>query len=53
MPVYQSGSQYKTDKALFNKTAKEWAQQYASPKINEEKMSRLAEMGFTLEKCKV
>lgn len=46
-------SQYKSDKNLFNKTAKEWTQNYASPKINEEKIGRLVEMGFTAEKCKV
>ncbi len=45
--------QYKTDKALFNKTAKEWTTNYASPKIREEKIKRLEEMGFTTEKCKV
>ena len=46
-------SQYKSDKNLFNKTAKEWTTNYASPKINEEKIGRLVEMGFTVEKCKV
>lgn len=46
-------SQYKTDKALFNKTAKEWTQNYASPKINEDKIKNLVEMGFTTERSKV
>lgn len=38
--------QYKADRKLFNKTAKEWVDKYASPKINEEKIKRLVDMGF-------
>lgn len=46
-------SQFKSDKSLFNKTAKEWTLNFASPKIQEEKIKRLAEMGFGDDKCKV
>jgi len=42
-------SEYKQDRKKFNQHAKEWVQKYASPHINEGKISRLAEMGFTRE----
>ncbi len=51
---------FKTDKAMFEKTAREWTQKYAmgeNPE-NEEKISKIMQMGFSreqsieaLEKC--
>lgn len=40
-------SEYKQDRKKFNQHAKEWVQKYASPQINEGKINRLTEMGFT------
>ncbi len=40
-------SEYKSDRKKFNQHAKEWVEKYASPKINEGKINRLAEMGFS------
>ena len=40
-------SEYKDDRQKFNKHAQEWVQKYASPDINEGKVKRLLEMGFT------
>ena len=39
--------QYKTDKKTYIKHAKEWVEKYASPKINEAKIQRLMDMGFS------
>ena len=40
-------SQYKDNKALFNKTAKEWTAKYANPdSIMANKIKTLMEMGF-------
>lgn len=39
--------QYKNDKKAYIKQAKEWVEKYASPKINEGKVSRLVDMGFS------
>lgn len=47
-------AQYKADRALFNKTAKEWTESYATGKayIYDEKLKKLMEMGFTEDQCK-
>lgn len=42
-------SEYKQDRKKFSQHAKEWVQKYASPQINEGKIARLIEMGFTRE----
>jgi ubiquitin-conjugating enzyme (huntingtin interacting protein 2) len=39
--------EYKADQKLFKKHAKEWVEKYASPKIQEEKIKRLVDMGFS------
>lgn len=39
--------EYKSDKKTYIKHAKEWVEKYASPKINEAKVQRLMDMGFT------
>lgn len=39
--------QYKSDRKLYHKTAKEWVEKYASPRINEDKIKKLVEMGFS------
>jgi ubiquitin-conjugating enzyme (huntingtin interacting protein 2) len=38
--------EYKSDLKLYKKHAKEWVEKYASPKIQEEKIKRLVDMGF-------
>ena len=38
--------EYKSDIKLYKKHAKEWVEKYASPKIHEEKIKRLLDMGF-------
>ena len=45
---------YKKDINEFNRTAKEWTEKYAlNPEIiHQEKIARLADMGFDKEKCK-
>jgi len=44
--------EYKTDKAKFTATAKSWTEKYANWKANEEKIKKLAEMGFPENKVK-
>ena len=40
-------SEYKDDRKKFNDHAQEWVKKYASPEINEGKIKRLMQMGFT------
>jgi ubiquitin-conjugating enzyme (huntingtin interacting protein 2) len=39
-------SQFKSENALYRKTAREWVQKYASPEVMEAKIRRIIEMGF-------
>ena len=43
--------QYKTDKQLYELTAKQWVQNYAQEKDIKEKVKQLMEMGFPEDVC--
>mmetsp|Transcript_56951 Transcript_56951/g.65245 ORF Transcript_56951/g.65245 Transcript_56951/m.65245 type:complete len:194 (-) Transcript_56951:120-701(-) len=45
-------SEYKTDKKKYAETAKNWTEEYASPKKQEEKINMIIEMGFDKVKAK-
>lgn len=42
-------NEYKGDRVKFNEHAKDWVIKYADPKVNEMKIVKLMEMGFTRE----
>ena len=44
---------YKTNRAEFNKTAKEWTVKFASPSFQQDKIKILVEMGFDEKVSKV
>ena len=44
-------TEYKGDRKKFEEHAKEWVGKYANPAINEGKISRLMEMGFSREQA--
>ena len=44
--------QYKTDKKIFEFTAKQWTENFAKEITNDDKIKKLAEMGFPTEHCK-
>ena len=45
--------QYKSDRKLFNETAKHWVEEYANPERNfQKKIKELTDMGFTEEQAK-
>lgn len=43
-------TEYKSDRKKFEEHAREWVKKYANPAINEGKVGKLMEMGFTREK---
>ncbi|KAM3128442.1 hypothetical protein pb186bvf_019450 [Paramecium bursaria] len=45
-------NQFKTQRELFNKTAKEWTQNYASKNKQEEKVNNLVGLGFEINKVR-
>ena len=44
-------TEYKGDRKKFDEHAKDWVGKYANPAINEGKITRLMEMGFTREQA--
>jgi uncharacterized UBP type Zn finger protein len=44
---------YKSDRKLFEYTAKQWVQNYALEHPNETKVKQLMEMGFPADQCRV
>ena len=45
--------QYKSDRKLFNETAKHWVEEYANPERNfQKKIKEIVEMGFSEEQAK-
>lgn len=43
--------EFKGDMKAYTNRAREWVRKYASPNVNEEKVRRLMDMGFTKEKA--
>ena len=43
---------YKTDRELYNYTAKQWVEKYAIEKDIKEQIKKLMEMGFPEDVCK-
>ena len=44
-------TEYKNDRKTFENHAKDWVKKYADPKVNEEKIKSLVEMGIPKEKA--
>jgi hypothetical protein len=42
---------YKTNKSLFEETARKWVLEYATTSPEEKKVKMLMEMGFPKEQC--
>ena len=44
-------TEYKNDRKTFENHARDWVKKYADPKVNEEKIKNLGEMGIPKEKA--
>lgn len=47
----QVAGEYKENRVRFNQHAQEWVKKYASPQVNETKIKRITDMGFTREQA--